>query len=96
VIFAVGDFTIKRVLRKDLMKDSPYNTYMYAGLPPGPIMMPSINAINSVLDYQHNDYLYMCAKEDFSGYHNFANNEADHRVNARKFQEALNQRHIYR
>jgi UPF0755 protein len=96
VIFAVGDFTIKRVLRKDLMKDSPYNTYMYAGLPPGPIMMPSINAINSVLDYQHNNYLYMCAKEDFSGYHNFANNEADHRVNARKFQEALNQRHIYR
>ena len=96
VIFAVGDFTIKRVLRKDLMKDSPYNTYMYAGLPPGPIMMPSINAINSVLDYQHNDYLYMCAKEDFSGYHNFANNEAQHRINARKFQEALNQRHIYR
>ena len=96
VIFAVGDFTIKRVLRQDLMKDSPYNTYMYAGLPPGPIMMPSINAINSVLDYQHNDYLYMCAKEDFSGYHNFANNEAQHRINARKFQEALNQRHIYR
>ncbi|OOQ59735.1 endolytic transglycosylase MltG [Mucilaginibacter pedocola] len=96
VIFAVGDFTIKRVLHKDLMKDSPYNTYMYAGLPPGPIMMPSVNAINSVLDYQHNDYLYMCAKEDFSGYHNFANNEADHKVNARKFQEALNQRHIYR
>lgn len=96
VIFAVGDFTIKRVLRKDLMKDSPYNTYMYAGLPPGPIMMPSINAINSVLDYQHNDYLFMCAKEDFSGYHNFANNEAQHQINARKFQEALNQRHIYR
>ncbi|MBD1362505.1 endolytic transglycosylase MltG [Mucilaginibacter sp. ZT4R22] len=96
VIFAVGDFTIKRVLRKDLMKDSPYNTYMYAGLPPGPIMMPSINAINSVLDYQHNDYLYMCAKEDFSGYHNFANNEAQHQINARKFQQALNQRHIYR
>jgi UPF0755 protein len=96
VIFAVGDFTIKRVLRKDLMKDSPYNTYMYAGLPPGPIMMPSVNAINSVLDYQHNDYLYMCAKEDFSGYHNFANNETQHRINARKFQDALNQRHIYR
>lgn len=96
VIFAVGDFTIKRVLKADLMKDSPYNTYMYAGLPPGPIMMPSINAINSVLDYQHNDYLYMCAKEDFSGYHNFANNRAEHEINAKKFRDALNQRHIYR
>jgi UPF0755 protein len=96
VIFAVNDFTIKRVLKRDLMKDSPYNTYMYKGLPPGPIMMPSINAIDAVLNYQKNNYLFMCAKEDFSGYHNFADNEAQHRVNARKFQQALNDRNILR
>lgn len=96
VIFAVNDFTIKRVLGRDLMKDSPYNTYMYAGLPPGPIMMPSVNAINSVLDFKPSSYIYMCAKEDFSGYHNFADNEAQHRINAHKFQQALNDRNILR
>lgn len=96
VIFAMNDFTIKRVLNRYLVKDSPYNTYMYTGLPPGPIMMPSVNAINSVLDHKKSGYLYMCAKEDFSGYHNFADNEADHRVNAKKFQQALNDRNIKR
>jgi UPF0755 protein len=96
VIFSMNDFTIKRVLNKYLVKDSPYNTYMYTGLPPGPIMMPSVNAINSVLDYKKSGYLYMCAKEDFSGYHNFADNEAEHRINARKFQQALNERNIKR
>jgi UPF0755 protein len=85
VIFAVNDFTIKRVLNRYLSYNSPYNTYLYAGLPPGPIMMPSVNAINAVLDYQNNDYLYMCAKEDFSGYHAFATNVADHLVNAANF-----------
>jgi UPF0755 protein len=94
VIFAVNDFTIKRVLNKYLVFNSPYNTYLHTGLPPGPIMMPSVNAINAVLDYKKSGYLYMCAKEDFSGYHNFATNEADHRVNARKFQQALNERNI--
>lgn len=96
VIFAMNDFTIKRVLNKYLVKDSPYNTYMYAGLPPGPVMMPSVNAINAVLDYKKNSYIYMCAKEDFSGYHNFAVTEAEHRVNARKWQQALNERNIKR
>lgn len=96
VIFAQNDFTIKRVLNRYLTKDSPYNTYMYKGLPPGPIMMPSVNAINAVLDYKKSDYIYMCAKEDFSGYHNFADNEAEHRINARKFQQALNERNIKR
>ncbi|RFZ84178.1 endolytic transglycosylase MltG [Mucilaginibacter terrenus] len=96
VIFAMNDFTIKRVLNRYLTKDSPYNTYMYKGLPPGPVMMPSLNAINSVLDYKKSDYLYMCAKEDFSGYHNFATNEAEHKINARKFQQALNDRNIKR
>jgi UPF0755 protein len=96
VIFAVNDFTIKRVLNRDLLTNSPYNTYMYKGLPPGPIMMPSVNAINAVLDYKKTDYLYMCAKADFSGNHAFATNEADHRVNAKAFQQALNDRNIKR
>jgi UPF0755 protein len=96
VIFAVNDFTIKRVLNRDLITNSPYNTYMYKGLPPGPIMMPSVNAINAVLDYKKTDYLYMCAKADFSGNHAFATNEAEHRVNAKAFQQALNDRNIKR
>jgi len=94
IIFAENDFTIHRVLSRYLSINSPYNTYMHTGLPPGPIMMPSVNAINSVLDYQRSDYIYMCAKEDFSGYHNFATNMADHLVNAHKYQEALNERNI--
>ncbi|RCH53968.1 endolytic transglycosylase MltG [Mucilaginibacter hurinus] len=96
VIFAMQDFTIKRVLRRYLTYNSPYNTYLYTGLPPGPIMMPSKNAVNAVLDHQKNNYIYMCAKEDFSGYHNFATNEAEHLKNARKFQQALNERNIKR
>jgi len=94
VIFAAHDFTIHRVLNKQLAINSPYNTYMHTGLPPGPIMMPSLNAINAVLDYQHSDYIYMCAKDDLSGYTNFASTIEQHRINARKFQEALNKRHI--
>lgn len=94
VIFAENDFTIHRVLNKYLTINSPYNTYMYAGLPPGPVMMPSVNAVNAVLNYKASNYLYMCAKADFSGYHAFATNVADHLVNAHKFQQALNARHI--
>ncbi|QXV64832.1 endolytic transglycosylase MltG [Mucilaginibacter sp. 21P] len=96
VIFALKDFTIKRVLKRDLLTNSPYNTYLYKGLPPGPIMMPSIAAIDAVLNYEHNDYIYMVAKEDFSGHHNFAKDEAGHRENARKYHEALNERNIKR
>ena len=96
VIFALNDFTIKRVLNRDLSYNSPYNTYLYKGLPPGPIMMPSVNAVKAVLNYQKNDYLYMCAKADFSGYHAFATNVTDHLVNAHKFQQALNDRNIKR
>jgi UPF0755 protein len=94
VIFAAHDFTIHRVLNKQLQINSPYNTYMHTGLPPGPIMMPSVNAVKAVLDYQKNDYIYMCAKEDFSGYHNFATTVAQHLINAHKFQKALNERNI--
>ncbi len=94
VIFAANDFTIRRVLNRHLRISSPYNTYMNTGLPPGPINMPSINAVDAVLNYTSHNYLYMCAKEDFSGYHNFATNLAQHSINARKFQQALNARNI--
>ncbi|MDN5289325.1 MAG: aminodeoxychorismate lyase [Mucilaginibacter sp.] len=96
VIFALNDFTIKRVLTRYLSYNSPYNTYLHKGLPPGPIMMPSVNAVKAVLNYQKNDYIYMCAKADFSGYHAFATNVADHLVNAHKFHQALNDRNIKR
>jgi UPF0755 protein len=94
VIYANNDFTIRRVLNRHLRKDSPYNTYVYSGLPPGPIMMPSIKAIDAVLNYEKHKYIYMCAKEDFSGYHNFAVTQAEHQANARRFQKALNERNI--
>ncbi len=94
VIFAWGDYSIKRVLRNHLVIDSPYNTYRYAGLPPGPIRIPSIQAIDACLNYQKHNYLYFCAKEDFSGYSNFSSTYADHLRNARKYQQALNRRGI--
>jgi len=96
VIFATGDFTIKRVLNSHLAFNSKYNTYKYAGLPPGPIMMPSIKAIDAVLNREANNYIYMCAKEDFSGYHNFAETREQHEINAKKYREALNKRNIYK
>lgn len=94
VIFSANDFSIRRVLNKHLRIDSPYNTYLKSGLPPGPIAMPSINAIDAVLNYEKHDYIFMCAKEDFSGYHNYATNLREHLINARNFQKALNERNI--
>ena len=96
VKYAVGDFSIQRVLNKHLKIDSPYNTYTHAGLPPGPVCFPSIKTIDAVLNYEHHNYLYMCAKEDFSGYHSFAATLAQHNRNAAKYREALNERGIYR
>ena len=94
VKFALGDFARKRILNADLQVDSPYNTYKYKGLPPGPIRIPEASTMDSVLHYRHHNYLYMCAKEDFSGYHNFAKTLAEHNRNAAKYQQALNQRGI--
>ena len=96
VIFANNDFTVKRVTNSLLQVQSKYNTYKYAGLPPGPIMMPSINAIDAVLNRDQNNYIYMCAKEDFSGYHNFAVTVQEHELNAKKYREALNKRNIFK
>lgn len=94
VKFSLQEFGLKRILFKHLEVDSPYNTYKYAGLPPGPIRVPSYQGLESVLNYTKHNYLYMCAKEDFSGTHNFAVTSAQHAANARKYQQALNRRGI--
>jgi UPF0755 protein len=94
VKFALKDFALRRILNKHLTVDSPYNTYRYKGLPPGPIRVASTAALDAVLNAAHHDYLYMCAKEDFSGTHNFARTLSEHMANARRYQQALNQRGI--
>lgn len=96
LIYAIGDFSIKRVLNQYKEVESPYNTYKYTGLPPGPIRAPSIAAINGVLNHEKHNYLFMCAKEDFSGYHNFAATLSEHNRNARLYQNALNRAKLYR
>lgn len=94
VKFAIGDFTIKRIAGEMLHTDSPYNTYMYKGLPPGPIRMVDKRTIDAIFSAPDNDYIYMCAKEDFSGKHNFTASYAEHQANARRYQKALNERGI--
>jgi UPF0755 protein len=89
LVFAVGDFSLKRILNEHKEVDSPYNTYKNAGLPPGPINLPEINSIDAVLNYTPSDFIYMCAKEDFSGYHNFTSNYRVHMQNASRYQKAL-------
>ncbi len=94
VIFAWGDFSIRRVLNLHKQIDSPYNTYKYYGLPPGPICMPSISSIDAVLNREEHSYMYFCAKDDFSGYHVFASTNAEHNVNAEKYRRALDRLNI--
>ena len=96
LIFALGDYTIKRVLYEHMQVDSPYNTYKYAGLPPGPINLPSIAAIEAVLNYEKSDYLYFCANPDFTGNHIFARTLSQHNKNARLLHLALNKKKIYK
>ncbi len=90
VKFAIGDFTIKRVLHKHLEFDSPYNTYKYRGLPPSPIAMPSIAAIDAALSPEKHSYLYFCARPTFDGFHNFAKTLSEHNANAREYINELN------
>jgi len=94
VKYAVGDFTLRRILNKHLKVESPYNTYLHGGLPPGPIRIVEKATIDSFLHSTPHKYLYMCAKEDFSGLHNFAINLRDHQRNATKYHQALTQRGI--
>lgn len=89
LVFAVGDFTLKRVLNEHKEVDSPYNTYKNRGLPPGPINLPEINSLEAVLNFIPSDYIYMCAKEDFSGRHNFSASYQEHMRNAERYQKAL-------
>lgn len=89
VKYAMGDFALTRILYKHLKYDSPFNTYKYAGLPPAPICIPSIAAIDAVLNYEKSDYLYFCAKPEFDGTHNFARTLSEHNANSRKYNEAL-------
>ncbi len=95
VLFFMRDTSIHRVLHQHTQIASPYNTYLNAGLPPGPICCPSIQAIDAVLNFVPHRFIYFCAKADFSGYHNFASNLAQHQNNARKYQKALTTNHIH-
>ena len=94
VKFALGDFSLKRIYNYHLTVDSPYNTYRYPGLPPGPIRVPERSTLEAVLDAPAHNYIYMCAKEDFSGYHNFASDLSTHNQNAARYHRALSQRNI--
>lgn len=94
LIFAWNDYSIKRVLNRHKDIDSPYNTYEHTGLPPGPICLPSVSSIDAVLNYDHHAYMYFCAKDDLSGYHNFSVTLAEHNRNAVRYQEALKRLNI--
>lgn len=94
VKFAVGDFTLRRILNKHLAVDNPYNTYKYEGLPPGPICIPSKDGLEAVLNAQKHDYIFFCASPKFDGSHIFAKTNEEHMKNARAYQDALNKRNI--
>ena len=96
LLYILGDPSARRVLHKYKAFDSPYNTYRYSGLPPGPISLPTIAMIDAVLNCESSDYFYFSAKEDFSGYHYFAKSLKEHLHNARRYQKALNKARIYR
>ena len=92
--YAMQDFGLRRILNKHLKTPSPYNTYINRGLPPSPICMPSIEAIDAVLNFEKHQYLFFCARPTFDGYHNFAKNYSEHLRNARAYQAELNKRNI--
>jgi UPF0755 protein len=92
--FALKRFELHRIYENMLFIKSPYNTYRNIGLPPGPIRIPSLASIDAVLQYTHHDYMYMCAKDDFSGTHAFARTYAEHMANAARYAHALNAKGI--
>lgn len=94
VKFAVGDMSIRRITARHLAIESPYNTYRYGGLPPGPIRIVEKSTIDAVLNAPDHNYIYMCAKEDFSGRHNFASDYNTHQRNANRYRSELNRRNI--
>ena len=96
VKYAAGDFSLRRILNVHLEIDSPYNTYKHAGLPPAPINFPEISAIDAVLNFEKHDFIYMVAREDFSGYHNFSRTLSEHNRNAARYHQALNSRKIWK
>lgn len=95
LIFAWNDYSIRRVLNKHKEINSPYNTYLHTGLPPGPICLPSVASIESVLNFSHHNYMFFCAKEDLSGSHNFAVTLSEHSRNAERYQAALKRLNIH-
>jgi UPF0755 protein len=94
--FALNDFTITRVLKKYLIIDSPYNTYIHSGFPPGPIGCATIEGIDAVLNAERHDYIFFAAKADFSGYHNFSRTLSEHNRYAAEYQKELDKRKIYK
>lgn len=94
VIYATGNFNIHRVLKRNTEVNSPFNTYKFSGLPPGPINLPEISSIDAVLNFEKNDFIYMCAKEDLSGLHHFSRTAEQHAIYARKYQQALDAKNI--
>lgn len=94
VKYAVGDFTLKRILNKHLAVESPFNTYLHAGLPPAPICLPSKASIDAVINAKETNYLYFCASDKMDGTHRFAATLAEHNRNAAAFHIALNKRGI--
>ena len=94
VKYALGDFSIKRITVDMTQINSPYNTYRVNGLPPGPIRLPEKSTIDAVLNAPQHDYIYMCARPDFSGYHDFSRDYNSHLDNAHRYQDALNSRGI--
>jgi UPF0755 protein len=96
IIFALNDNSITRVLKKHLAVNSPYNTYVHSGLPPGPIGCSSIEAIDAILDAEKHDWLYFVAKPDFSGYHNFSRTLSEHNRYSLLYQKELDKRKIFK
>ncbi len=96
LIYALGDFSIRRVLNVHRKIDSPYNTYKHSGLPPGPINFPEPGYLNAVLNADEHDFIFMCAREDFSGYHAFARTNREHERNARRYRKALDKQGVYK